>query len=512
MKILDCTLRDGGYYTNWDFDKLLVEQYLKAMEALPVDYVELGYRNNQLSGYYGEYYYLPDFVLKFCKDCCPTTKLAVMLNVKDTEITDLNKLLISCKQHISLIRLATAPTDVEKAIELSKQIKKMGFEVGLNIMYMSKWLNIDGFFDKIEKTNNLVDYLWLVDSFGGVFPDEIKKIIAEVRKKTNAKLGFHGHNNLEMAFFNSITAVENGCDIVDATITGMGRGAGNLKTELLLSYLSKTDKNIDLNELTSVVSIFESLRKEYEWGTNMPYMISGVNSLPQKDIMEFMSKKRYSVSNIVRTLQRDTNQNSTRFSLLKTIQKENDILIIGGGDTIQNHILAIQKFIKQSEHLSIVFSSAKHLELFDFTKKLNNERFFCLVGDEGVRIEKKLDFVQDNDVFVLPLFSQKMNVYVPEKIKKQAFEMAENQIDCVLYGDSPLLLGLEIALQTTTNDTTVFLVGFDGYTDNFRAADKYDLMTENQEVINKFVQQKELKSLTPTKYSNLSEISIYSFL
>ena len=81
MKILDCTLRDGGYYTNWDFNKSLVEQYLKAMEILPVDYVELGYRSKPMIEYFGEYFYLPEYVLQFCKQCCPTTKLAIMLNV-----------------------------------------------------------------------------------------------------------------------------------------------------------------------------------------------------------------------------------------------------------------------------------------------------------------------------------------------------------------------------------------------------------------------------------------------
>ena len=510
--ILDCTLRDGGYYTNWDFDKLLVEEYLKAIEQLPIDYVELGYRNKQLDGYYGEYYYLPDFVLQFCKQCCPTTKLAVMLNVKDTEVTDLDYLLNNCTTIISLIRLAIAPTDIDKAIALSKKIKEMGFEVGFNIMYMSKWSSIKDFFSKIEKTNNLVDYLWLVDSFGGIFPDDIKRIVSEVKQRTNAKLGFHGHNNLEMAFFNSIVALENGCEIVDATITGMGRGAGNLKTELFLSFLSKKGNNVSFDALTDIVSLFETLRKEYEWGTNLPYMISGVNSLPQKDIMEFMSKKRYSVSNIVRTLQRNTTQNIERFSFLQMNKNNHDALIIGGGDSVINHIIAIQKFIAQNINLSIIFTSAKHIQLFDFMKNFDNDRFFCLIGDEGVRVEKNMNFIQKNDVFVLPVFPQKMNVYVPQKIRENTFEITANQIDCALYDDSPLLLALEIALKQTSGKANIFLSGFDGYSNNSPVTDKYDLMKENQEVINKFVQQYKLISLTSTKYNNLVENSIYSFL
>ena len=106
-----------------------------------------------------------------------------------------------------------------------------------------------------------------------------------VRSKTNVKLGFHGHNNLEMALANTLTAIDEGIDIVDATITGMGRGAGNLKTELLLTVLNaKGVLDFPYNELSKTVDDFTELQSHYEWGTNLPYMVSGANSLPQKQV------------------------------------------------------------------------------------------------------------------------------------------------------------------------------------------------------------------------------------
>jgi 4-hydroxy 2-oxovalerate aldolase len=512
MKILDCTLRDGGYYTNWDFDKSLVEQYLKAMEILPVDYVELGYRNKPLKGYYGEYFYLPEFVIQFCKQCCPTTKLSVMLNAKDIYAEIIGDLLTPCISYISLVRIAVDPKEMDKALSFAAIIKSLGFEIGFNIMYMSTWANLENFWDKIEKTRGLVDYVWLVDSYGGVFPEEVKEIVATVKQKTDAKLGFHGHNNLEMAFINSLIAVENGCEIVDATLTGMGRGAGNLKTEMLLTYLVKNGQKISFNELTETVSLFESLQKKYEWGTNLPYMISGVNSLPQKDIMEWISKKRYLVSNIVQTLQNNTaNQHDVlRFPALEVPEQRKSFLIVGGGETVPQHIEALKRFIQTvKDEIVVIFSSSKHIQYFDFLDE-GVVRYFCLIGSEGNRLEKNIQHIHKNDIFVLSSYPRKMDTYVPKKIKKQSFELTDYQLTC-LYEDSPLQLSLEIVVRYKELNH-IYLAGFDGYSNSMGVTDNYDLMHENQTVIDAVGEENNLLSLTPTQYNNLEILSIYSFL
>ena len=105
-----------------------------------------------------------------------------------------------------------------------------------------------------------IDFLYMVDSYGSVYPDELVELIKLIKKRTNVALGFHGHNNLELGLINTLTAIENGVDIVDSTITGMGRGAGNLKTELLLTVLnSKGILDFDYNHLSNVVDIFTKI-------------------------------------------------------------------------------------------------------------------------------------------------------------------------------------------------------------------------------------------------------------
>ena len=236
IKLLDCTLRDGGYYTNWDFDSNLVLKYLKYMETLPVEYLEVGYRSIENDGYFGEYYYLPLETLQFIKSNS-SKKIAIMLNSKEYDNKIDLSLLDNLKDYVDLVRLATDPSKIKVALKLAKEIKKKGFKVAINIMYISKINKNNDFYEYLTTINEHVDILNLVDSYGSIYPEKLKELILEIKCKSNISLGFHGHNNLELAFINTLTAINLGIDYVDSTILGMGRGAGNLKTELILTYL-----------------------------------------------------------------------------------------------------------------------------------------------------------------------------------------------------------------------------------------------------------------------------------
>ena len=99
----------------------------------------------------------------------------------------------------------------------------------------------------------------MADSYGAVLPDYIVKTVKKLKSITSVKLGYHGHNNLEMGLINALKAIEHGVEIIDASITGMGRGAGNLKTELLLTYLaSEKLKEVNFEHLHALVNQFES--------------------------------------------------------------------------------------------------------------------------------------------------------------------------------------------------------------------------------------------------------------
>ena len=145
MKILDCTLRDGGYYTNWDFDKNLVDTYIESLNHLPIEYIEIGYRSVPQDSYRGEYYYCPTYVMERIK-AQSEKKIAVMLNEKDSSIADLKVLLEPCSDLIDIVRLAVDPDNFLRALRLAEAIKDIGLEVAFNVMYISDWK-----FRKIDK-------------------------------------------------------------------------------------------------------------------------------------------------------------------------------------------------------------------------------------------------------------------------------------------------------------------------------------------------------------------------
>src|SRR5690554_1417946 len=192
MKILDCTLRDGGYYTNWDFDQHLVDVYVDAFNALPVDYLEVGYRSKPMSDYLGKYFYCPVHVLEDLKSKT-NKKLVIILDEKNVRVENVEELLTPIIGLVDMVRMAIDPKNFKRAIGLTKKVKELGFEVGFNVMYMSTWKQQTEFLELISQVDSVVDYFYMVDSYGSVYPNDVKEIIQLVRSKTDVKLGFHGH-------------------------------------------------------------------------------------------------------------------------------------------------------------------------------------------------------------------------------------------------------------------------------------------------------------------------------
>lgn len=507
MKILDCTLRDGGYYTNWDFDKQLIETYLISMNNLPVEYLEVGYRSPELSGYYGEYFYCPDFVLKKIFHLS-NKKLVIILNEKDIEIDNVENLLQPCIGIITMVRIAIDPNNLLGAIALAKKVKEMNFEVGFNVMYMSKWKELPDFLSNLKHVDGVADYFYMVDSYGGVYPEDVKEIYNLVRSQMKTKIGFHGHNNLELALINSLTAIECGADIIDATITGMGRGAGNLKTELLLTALNqKNDLEVDFNALSQVTDSFTTLQNEHNWGTNLPYMVSGANSLPQKDVMEWVSKRYFSINSIVRALHQQKNQDTFQFPYFSLNKKIKQGVIIGGGSSAIEKSEAILEFVKRfGNDIAIIHASSKNSLAFINTK---GDHYYCLAGNEGNRLATVFQNIHEFiGICVLPPSPRKMGTYVPDQLTKDVCELNEVNFTNLL-NDSHTAIALQIALNL--NIENCYVIGYDGYANEKVGTKEQELFIENELLFENAIEKGiKLIALTPTRYKSLKSDSIYS--
>lgn len=508
MQILDCTLRDGGYYTNWDFRGEVVETYLIGMNELPIDYLELGYRNNPEKEYLGKFGYTPVYLLKQIRRLS-NKKLAVMLNEKNTNIEDLAHLIAPIKGLVDMVRLAVDPKNLQRAINLAKAIKDEGYEVGFNIMYMSNWQQYKGFYDQLSGLNGVADILNMVDSFGGIMPDEVATIIKKLRGIVDCKIGFHGHNNLEMALANTLAAIESGVDSVDVTILGMGRGAGNLNLELLLTYLNRDGLNVDFNALSDVITAFQPLHETYRWGTQLPYMISGANSLPQKEVMALVTNRVYSFDSIVRGLQnkKDKVEDNAKYPILANANFD-DVIIVGGGSSPIDHMEGIINYIKTKNNIALVFATARHAGKF---VDINVPQYYCLLGREAKRLKKNVSADKYHATCVLPPYPRKLGTDVPEYAERATFELSKIEFTTE-YQDSCTTLAIQTALNICKGN--IYIVGYDGYPGNILSEKEVALSNENMALLRDYEKYtgRKMKSLTPSLYPELEVESIYQFI
>ena len=509
ISILDCTLRDGGYYTNWDFDNAVVERYIHSIEKLPIEYIEIGYCNLPSAEYLGKYAYCPKFLIeKFTH--LTSKKLAIMVNEKNLPANKAEQLLSTYIGTFKLVRVAIDPQNIERALPLLQTIKAMGFEVAANIMYMSKWDEYADFYQKLQSLNKYVDVLYMVDSFGSVFGEDLRKIVAKVQENTTCKIGFHGHNNLEMALENTITAIDCGVDFVDSTILGMGRGAGNLKTELLLTYLNKKkDVAVDFNVLGEVVSTFSELHNKYKWGTNLPYMISGMNSYSQKEVMDLVQNRLYSFEQIVKIL--DHRKHSVSANTLPTLPLTHfdNILIIGGGKNALNHIDGIKEFVKKNKNIALIHATAKNAIPY---RDIPIPQYYCVTGNEERRINNVVGNKEFNGMCVYAPSPRQMETKVPDFAIGKAFELASFDFTDN-YKNSCTTIALQLA-QNLCAAGNIYIVGYDGYDNEMISEKEMSLSSENLTLFKSFKSfySKQLISLTPTSYKELHIQSIYSLL
>ena len=509
ITLLDCSLRDGGYYNNWDFEENFVALYRDKIKSLPIDYIEIGYRNLVQKEYRGKYFYCPLPILVQWAEF--SDQLVLMLDEINTPIEEVEAMIQPCIGKAKMFRIATKPNRISQGIALAKKIKNAGFEVGLNIMYLSEWDQYDDFFDQFKGIENHIDYLYMADSYGAVLPDYIVKTVKKLKSITSVKLGYHGHNNLEMGLINALKAIEHGVEIIDASITGMGRGAGNLKTELLLTYLAAEKlKEVNFEHLDALVNQFEALQATYQWGNNLAYMVSGANSIPQKEVMNLITRRYYSIDNAIKYLGFKSENEAAKNSYpkLNTKKTKASILIIGGGPSTLKHLDAIKSFIHQNEGLTLLFSSARHIASFTEFK----DTYTILVGAEGKRLEENIRKGSFNNHCILPPPPHKITPYIPEELIGNCVELTDtifSKENC----DAHLAVTLQAAIELGGKE--IFLIGFDGYTATELNEREAFLMQENQLIFDHFIQCQEniqLKSLSPTSYENIAIFSIYALI
>jgi 4-hydroxy 2-oxovalerate aldolase len=275
-KIVDCTIRDGGLVNNWDFSVEMVQYLYSSLNEAGVEYMEIGYKNSPrlLGGAdsAGPWRFLNDDFLKKIIPQKMNTRLSALVDIGRV---DENDILPRSESVLDLIRVACYSKDVDKAIDLVEKFHGMGYETTINIMALSNVMEKDLLENLAMIKDSPVDVVYVVDSFGSLDMSDIQYLVEKFKRHLpEKKLGIHAHNNMQLAFANTLTANQLGVEYLDASVYGMGRAAGNCPTELLVTHLKNPKYN-----LRPVIDMIEKymvpLREKEEWGYLIPYMITG---------------------------------------------------------------------------------------------------------------------------------------------------------------------------------------------------------------------------------------------
>ncbi len=307
IRVVDATLRDGGLVNNFQFTDEFVKKLYETNRKAGVDYMEFGYKASKDMfdvTKFGKWKFCNDEDIRaIVGDNDSDLKLAVMADVGrcnyQRDIVDRQE------SPIDLIRVATYLSTIPAAVDMIEDAVKKGYEVTCNIMaisnaqeeYLKTALQILG--------ESPVDVIYIVDSYGALYPEQIERIVdiyAEFAAKYNKKIGIHAHNNQQLAFANTIEAVGDGVDWLDATYLGMGRGAGNCAMELLLGLLRNPKY-----QLFPVIQFVENYMKKLQeegtvWGYDLQYLMTGILNQHPRTAIAFTNEKRKDYSDYYKEL------------------------------------------------------------------------------------------------------------------------------------------------------------------------------------------------------------------
>ncbi len=293
IKVLDCTVRDGGLMNKWQFDNGFVKAVYEACLESGIDYMEIGYKSSE-SAYSRE----EVGAWRFCdeNDIINTIgdnkgtglKLSAMADIGRIEYEDIPEKKDSI---LDMIRVACYVHQVDKAIALAEHCMNKGYEVTINLMAVSKVIDRDLDEALNDIAHSKVPVFYLVDSYGSMYCEQIEYLIDKYQKALPDKtIGIHAHNNMQLAMSNTITGIIKNCNMLDATFLGIGRGAGNCPMEVLLSFLK--NPKFDLRPAYKLIrDHMIPLQKKIQWGYHIPYLITGSLNEHPRSAMKWMDSK-----------------------------------------------------------------------------------------------------------------------------------------------------------------------------------------------------------------------------
>ena len=471
--ILDCTLRDGGYVNDNNFGYDNIVKIIQALNKSKVDIIECGYIKDDKSSYsrdVTEYTSFENFEEEQGDNLIAKKKYTLMLLGEKYQIEHLPK----SKSKNNMIRMTFHKHNVKKAIEYSKIIKEKGYKLFVQPT-VTKGYSDDELILFIKEINKIKpECVSIVDTFGEMREKDVIRLINIYDKYLDKDIlvGFHAHNNLQLAFSNAITFIKKMIKkrsiIVDTSIFGMGRGAGNLPTELMLSFLNENyGKKYDVEPLLKIVdSVLSKIKEKNNWGYSLEYYLSAIHSIHPSYVINFMNRKTLNTHDINKLLSSISHDKKSEYSAahadeiynsfnnnhikddssyekLKKIIGNKKVLLIGPGPSIIKYKNKIEELMRSKDVISITINN-KILFKTDYIFISNKNRYENIVFDD-----------KDNVIITSNIKNKSSNEIIFDYQKSLSKE--------VDISDNSLLVFLNILSKITNN---VILAGFDGYSTN----------------------------------------------
>lgn len=527
---VDCTLRDGGYYNAWDFSESIINDYLGAIHAAGVNVVELGFRSINNTAFKGACAFTTDEFLKSLQLPEDLT-IAVMINASELneellQETALQRLFPTRADQspVDLVRIACHVHEFTQTLPAAHWLVEHGYRAAFNLMQIA-----DRTEDEVKGLAQAasqfpLDVLYFADSMGSMTRDDAARIIGWIRSAWPGAIGIHAHDNLGLALSNSLRALDEGATWVDATVTGMGRGPGNARTEeLTIEIAQRRRQPVNLVPLMALLrEHFKPMQAHYGWGTNPYYYLAGKHGIHPTYIQEMINDSRYDEEDVLAVIDHLRQEGGKKFSLNtldaarhfyrgepkgqwspKTCFADREVLLLGTGPGVARHRQALERYIIRERPLVLALNtqSAIDADLIDLR-----------VASHPVRL---LADCEAHTRLPQPLITPYS--MLPEDVQaalqqKEVFDFGLNvQADTFQFSETycrvptSLVMAYAFAVAASGECRCIYLAGFDGYGED-------DLRnTEMNCVVQQFLSsnaKQPLIAVTPSRY-DVDKMSIY---
>ena len=312
-KLLDCTIRDGGYLNNWDFSFPFVYRLLRVLDEAGFNYAEVGFWNPKQAG--RDWVHCDCELLRSLKAEELSLELVLLMDYGSCTLEEIPDELLPL---VGLIRIASHKKDLPKAVEFAAQLKARGFGVTINAMGITSYSQADlmELATQARKAEVACDYFYMADSFGALIPSRTEQLFHYLATVSQMPLGFHPHNNLELAVANTLSALGAGAAIVDSSLLGIGRGGGNLRSEVIAAILGRSGDAIvnPLPLLSYADATFDRIGRNLGLSYDLEQVISGMAACHPNYASSLMGTKRKALDAIYRVIESIPDSDKGRFS------------------------------------------------------------------------------------------------------------------------------------------------------------------------------------------------------